>query len=60
MIEFQEPNELETALLTVYRGPLEEFVSRRDAAEQALLHAQPEAQARCADVERARRDAEAV
>jgi len=36
MTESQEPNELETALLTVYRGPLEEFVSRRDALVKQL------------------------
>ena len=31
-----EPSELETALLAVYRGPLEEFVSRRDALVKQL------------------------
>ena len=31
-----EPTELETALLAVYRGPLEEFVSRRDALVKQL------------------------
>ena len=36
MTEFQEPGELETELLTVYRGPLEEFVSRRDALVKQL------------------------
>jgi hypothetical protein len=30
------PNELETAILAVYRGPLEEFVSRRDALVKQL------------------------
>lgn len=32
----QEPSELETAMLAVYRGPLEEFVSRRDALAKEL------------------------
>ena len=36
MTESQEPNELETAMLAVYRGPLEEFVSRRDALVKEL------------------------
>ena len=31
-----EPSELETALLAVYRGPFEEFVSRRDALAKQL------------------------
>ncbi|MES2178299.1 MAG: hypothetical protein V4550_10580 [Gemmatimonadota bacterium] len=30
------PNELETAILAVYRGPLDEFVSRRDALVKQL------------------------
>ena len=36
MTESQEPSELETALLGVYRGPLEEFISRRDALAKQL------------------------
>ncbi len=36
MIESPEPNELETAIPAVYRGPLEEFVSRRDALVKQL------------------------
>jgi len=36
MTESQEPSELETATLAVYRGPLEEFVSRRDALVKEL------------------------
>ena len=36
MTEFQEPSELETALLAVYRGPLEEFITRRDALVKQL------------------------
>jgi hypothetical protein len=36
MTEPLEPNELETALVTVYRGPLEEFVARRDALAKQL------------------------
>jgi hypothetical protein len=36
MTESQEPSELETALLAVYRGPLEEFISRRDALVKQL------------------------
>ena len=36
MTESQEPSELETAMLAVYRGPLEEFVSRRDALVKEL------------------------
>jgi len=39
MTESQEPSELETALLAVYRGPLEEFVSRRDALAKQLRSA---------------------
>jgi hypothetical protein len=31
-----DPSELETAILAVYRGPLEEFVSRRDALVKQL------------------------
>ena len=31
-----DPSELETAILAVYRGPLEEFVSRRDALAKQL------------------------
>ena len=31
-----DPNELETAILAVYRGPLEEFVTRRDALVKQL------------------------
>jgi hypothetical protein len=30
------PNELETAIVAVYRGPLEEFISRRDALVKQL------------------------
>jgi hypothetical protein len=36
MTQPQDPNELETALLAVYRGSLEEFVSRRDALAKQL------------------------
>ena len=36
MTQPPEPSELETALLAVYRGPLEEFVSRRDALVKQL------------------------
>jgi len=36
MTQPPEPSELETALLAVYRGPLEEFVSRRDALAKQL------------------------
>jgi hypothetical protein len=36
MTQPPDPSELETALLAVYRGPLEEFVSRRDALTKAL------------------------
>ena len=36
MTESQEPSELEAAMLAVYRGPLEEFVSRRDALAKEL------------------------
>src|SRR4051794_9148400 len=36
MTESQEPSELETAMLAVYRGPFEEFVSRRDALVKEL------------------------
>jgi hypothetical protein len=36
MTQPQEPVELETALLAVYGGPLEEFVSRRDALVKQL------------------------
>ena len=36
MTEREEASELETALLAVYRGPLEEFVSRRDALVKQL------------------------
>ena len=36
MTEPPEANELETALLAVYRGPLEGFVSRRDALVKQL------------------------
>ena len=36
MTQSTESNELETALLAVYRGPLEEFVSRRDALVKQL------------------------
>ena len=36
MTQPSEPIELETALLAVYRGPLEEFVSRRDALVKQL------------------------
>jgi hypothetical protein len=36
MTESQEPSELETAMLAVYRGPLDEFVSRRDALVKQL------------------------
>ena len=39
MTESQEPNELETAIPAVYRGPLEEFVSRRDALVKQLRSA---------------------
>src|SRR5688500_3586243 len=31
-----DPSELETAILAVYRGPLEEFVSRRDTLVKQL------------------------
>jgi len=36
MTEALDPNELETAVLAVYRGPLEEFISRRDALAKEL------------------------
>jgi hypothetical protein len=36
MTQSPEPTELETALVAVYRGPLEEFVSRRDALVKQL------------------------
>ena len=36
MTQSQEPSELETALVAVYRGPLEDFVSRRDALVKQL------------------------
>jgi len=36
MTQPEESSELETALLAVYRGPLEEFVSRRDALAKQL------------------------
>jgi hypothetical protein len=36
MTESQESSELEAAMLAVYRGPLEEFVSRRDALAKEL------------------------
>jgi hypothetical protein len=36
MTQPPEPSELETALLAVYRGPLEEFVARRDALAKQL------------------------
>jgi len=36
MTESQESSELEAAMLAVYRGPLEEFVSRRDALVKQL------------------------
>ena len=36
MTESQESSELEAAMLAVYRGPLEEFVSRRDALAKKL------------------------
>lgn len=36
MTEPLEPTELETAILSVYSGPLEEFVSRRDALAKQL------------------------
>ena len=36
MTQPPEPTELETALLAVYRGPLDEFVSRRDALVKQL------------------------
>ena len=36
MTQPPDPSELETALLAVYRGPLEEFVSRRDALAKQL------------------------
>jgi len=36
MTQPPEPTELETAMLAVYRGPLEEFVSRRDALVKEL------------------------
>src|SRR4029453_17040075 len=36
MTQPPEPSELETALLAVYRGPLDEFVSRRDALVKQL------------------------
>ena len=36
MTESQDPSELESALVAVYRGPLEEFVSRRDALAKQL------------------------
>ena len=31
MTQPEESSELETAVVAVYRGPLEEFISRRDA-----------------------------
>ena len=36
MVESPEPSELETAIPAVYRGPLEAFVSRRDALAKQL------------------------
>ncbi len=36
MTQPPDPNDLETALLAVYQGPLEEFVSRRDALAKEL------------------------
>ena len=36
MTEALDPTELETAILAVYRGPLEEFISRRDALARQL------------------------
>jgi len=36
MTEAPDPNELETAVVAVYRGPLEEFISRRDALAKQL------------------------
>ena len=36
MAESQQPSELEAAIPAVYRGPLEEFVSRRDALVKEL------------------------
>lgn len=36
MTQPEQSSELETALLAVYRGPLEEFVSRRDALAKEL------------------------
>ena len=36
MTDAPDPNELESALLAVYRGPLEEFISRRDALAKQL------------------------
>ncbi len=39
MTQPQDPSELETAVRTVYRGPLEEFISRRDALAKELRSA---------------------
>jgi hypothetical protein len=36
MTQPPDPTELETALLAVYRGPLDEFISRRDALAKEL------------------------
>src|SRR4030095_13961536 len=36
MTESHNPSELETAIPAVYRGPLDEFVSRRDALAKQL------------------------